>query len=92
LSSGKPPAYPAASVEKLPAPIHLEDLALVQRILGGDSASWETFVDRYSGLILAMARRYLRSRDPDGVRTVFANVLESCALGVAPASFRTASA
>lgn len=57
--------------------LHADDLELARRILAGDAAAWEWFVERYAGLILAMARRYLRTRDPDEIRTVFANVLES---------------
>lgn len=57
--------------------IHEADLALVRQILSGDAAAWERFVERYAGLILAMARRYLRTRDQDDIRTVFASVLES---------------
>lgn len=77
MNPGNPPAYPSTRVEDAPAALHAEDLALVQRILASDVVAWGFFVDRYGGLILAMARRYLRSRDPDDVRTVFANVLAS---------------
>jgi RNA polymerase sigma factor (sigma-70 family) len=59
------------------APLHEQDLALVRRILAGDASAWEGFVERYAGLILAMARRYLRTRDQDDIRTVFVNVLQS---------------
>ncbi len=69
------PAAPAAPVGS--APIHSEDFALVQRILAGDDRAWHQFVERYAGLILAMSRRYLRTRDQDDMRTVFASVLES---------------
>jgi DNA-directed RNA polymerase specialized sigma24 family protein len=58
-------------------PLHAQDLELVRRVLAGEAEAWEWFVERYAGLILAMARRYLRTRDPDHTRTVFANVLES---------------
>ncbi len=76
MSISDPPSFPPAGVA-VPAPLHAQDLALVRRILAGDVAAWESFVERYAGLILAMARRYLHSRDPDDVRTVFANVLGS---------------
>lgn len=56
---------------------HQADLALVRRILDGDESAWRYFVERYAGLILAMSRRYLRSRDVDDIRTVFVSVLES---------------
>lgn len=49
----------------------------MQRILDGDPLAWKAFVERYAGLILAMTRRYLRTRDQDEIRTVFARVLES---------------
>lgn len=76
MNPSNPPTYPSTKVE-VPAALHAQDLALVRRILAGDVAAWEMFVERYAGLILAMARRYLRSHDPDDIRTVFANVLES---------------
>jgi DNA-directed RNA polymerase specialized sigma24 family protein len=60
-----------------PQPLHAGDLALVRRVLAGDLAAWQSFVERYAGLILAMARRYLRSQDQDDIRTVFVSVLES---------------
>lgn len=53
------------------------DLALVRRILEGDEQAWQTFVERYAGLIHAVSRRYLHSRDPDDRRTVFVDVLSS---------------
>jgi len=74
LRGSRPPGSALADRDSA---LHERDLALVQRVLAGDQAAWEEFVERYAGLILAMARRYLRSRDPDDVRTVFANVLES---------------
>jgi DNA-directed RNA polymerase specialized sigma24 family protein len=79
MTLSNPPTQTSIRIEEFvpPAPPHAQDLALVRRILAGDVAAWGAFVDRYAGLILAMARRYLRSRDPDDVRTVFANVLES---------------
>jgi DNA-directed RNA polymerase specialized sigma subunit len=77
MNPGKPPADPPPKLDNVSAPLHPEDLALAQQILAGDEPSWEAFVERYSGLILAMARRYLHSRDPDDVRTVFVNVLAS---------------
>ncbi len=77
MSLHKPPSSPATQSEDVAVCLHEQDLELVRRILAGDTAAWELFVERYAGLILAMARRYLRSRDPDEVRTVFANVLES---------------
>ena len=71
---------PETPVAARPAPVdalHADDLALARRILDGDSAAWSFFVERYAGLIFAMARRYLRSGDPDDVRDVFAGVLDS---------------
>src|SRR5262245_48766354 len=56
---------------------HHEDLALVRRILDGDEAAWRYFVERYAGLVLAMSRRYLHTRDVDDMRSVLADVLES---------------
>jgi DNA-directed RNA polymerase specialized sigma24 family protein len=57
--------------------VHQEDLDLVRRILDGDEEAWSWFVERYAGLILAMTRRYLHTRDVDDIRSVFVNVLES---------------
>jgi len=68
-------SHPTPAAEASPS--HAEDVALVGRILGGDSEAWKDFVERFAGLILAMTRRYLRSRDQDEIRTVFARVLES---------------
>lgn len=71
-------SHPAAGFRPvMPDSSHAEDFALVQRILRGDEAAWAYFVERYTGLILAMTRRYLRSRDEDDAWTVFAQVLES---------------
>lgn len=73
--SSTPEAPPRA--EGQPASAHEQDLELVRRILGGDAGAWNFFVERYAGLILAMSRRYLRSRDQDDIRTVFVNTLDS---------------
>lgn len=72
-----PASYPLPVGSRAPIPLHADDLALVRKVLAGDAIAWESFVARYAGLILAMARRYLRSRDQDDIRTVFVNVLES---------------
>lgn len=72
----QPHERPAASPGG-PTLSHADDVALVGRILDGDTEAWKTFVDRFAGLILAMTRRYMRSRDQDDIRTVFARVLES---------------
>ncbi len=54
-----------------------EDLALIEMILGGSTAHWHAFVDRYAGLIYSVIRRQLFVEDEDEVRTVFADVLEA---------------
>lgn len=54
-----------------------EDLALIEMILGGSTAHWHAFVDRYAGLIYSVIRRQLFAEEEDDVRTVFADVLES---------------
>ena len=46
-------------------------------ILGGSTAHWHAFVDRYAGLIYSVIRRQLFVEDEDEVRTVFADVLEA---------------
>ena len=58
-----------------------EDVALARRVVAGDEAAWESFIARYSGLIHAIARRYLRSRDPDEVQTLFVDVLAAVRRG-----------
>ena len=72
-----PVSLPLPRDSSPPQPLHAGDLALARKILAGDLAAWQSFVERYAGLILAMARRYLRSRDQDDIRTVFVNVLDS---------------
>ncbi len=54
-----------------------EDLALIEMVLGGSTAHWHAFVDRYAGLIYSVIRRQLFAEEEDDVRTVFADVLES---------------
>ncbi len=54
-----------------------EDLALIEMILGGSTAHWHAFVDRYAGLIYSVIRRQLFAEDEDDVRTVFADVLDA---------------
>jgi len=54
-----------------------EDLTLIEMILGGSTAHWHAFVDRYAGLIYSVIRRQLFAEDDDEVRTVFADVLEA---------------
>lgn len=44
-------------------------------VLGGSTAHWHAFVDRYAGLIYSVIRRQLFAEDEDEVRTVFAEVL-----------------
>jgi RNA polymerase sigma factor (sigma-70 family) len=54
-----------------------EDLALIEMILGGSTAHWHTFVDRYAGLIYSVIRRQLYAETEDDVRTAFVDVLEA---------------
>jgi RNA polymerase sigma factor (sigma-70 family) len=54
-----------------------EDLALIEMVLGGSTAHWHAFVDRYAGLIYSVIRRQLFAEEEDDVRTVFADVLEA---------------
>jgi DNA-directed RNA polymerase specialized sigma24 family protein len=49
----------------------------VREIVGGSHPSWCRFLEGYSGLIQAVIRRYLYSRDRDDVRTVYVDVLDS---------------
>jgi RNA polymerase sigma factor (sigma-70 family) len=50
---------------------------LIEMILGGSTAHWHAFVDRYAGLIYSVVRRKLFVEDEDEVRTVFADILEA---------------
>ena len=54
-----------------------EDLALIEMVMGGSTAHWHAFVDRYAGLIYSVVRRQLFVEDEDEVRTVFADILEA---------------
>jgi len=68
---------PSSRPEQPSEVLHPADLELTRRVLDGDAEAWSFFVERYAGLILAMARRYLNSRDTDDIRAVFTSVLES---------------
>jgi DNA-directed RNA polymerase specialized sigma24 family protein len=57
------------------------DLDLVRRIAGGCLASWHAFVDRFSGLILTVARRYLARESDDEHRTVYVETLKALRAG-----------
>jgi DNA-directed RNA polymerase specialized sigma24 family protein len=70
-SSAEPPDNPPPSSAAIE---HPADLALARAVLSGSRAAWEAFVERYSGLVLAMARRH--ARDEDEVRGLYADVLE----------------
>jgi DNA-directed RNA polymerase specialized sigma24 family protein len=65
----------APTASEAPAPTHADDLELVGQVLAGDPAAWTRFVETYAGLILSVVRKYLRSRDTDDVRSVFADIL-----------------
>lgn len=54
---------------------HPQDVALSRAILAGSTAAWQTFIKRYSRLIMAMIRRYVR--ESDDARSLHAHVLES---------------
>lgn len=56
-------------------PDHAADVEVVRRILAGDTAAWQEFVDRYAGLLYSAVRRYLRTNDVDEIRSVFVDVL-----------------
>jgi RNA polymerase sigma factor (sigma-70 family) len=75
MKSGKPSKSPASASQR-ETRVH-EDLALIEMVLGGSTAHWHAFVDRYAGLIYSVIRRQLFAEDEDDVRTVFADVLES---------------
>jgi len=47
----------------------------VREILNGSSEAWRAFLNRYSGLIWAVIRRYLPARESDDANTVFADLL-----------------
>jgi RNA polymerase sigma factor (sigma-70 family) len=71
----RPKPTPSEAAERQTR-IH-EDLALIEMILGGSTAHWHAFVDRYAGLIYSVIRRQLFAEEEDDVRTVFADVLEA---------------
>jgi len=66
------PAVPAAPRREIAG-----DLELVRSVLDGSEEGWRRFLERYSGLIEAMIRRYLGAHDRDEIRSVYAEVLES---------------
>ncbi len=55
---------------------HDADLELVRAILDGSEEAWHGFIDRYSGLLMAVIHRYVSSRSDDA-RSLYADVLES---------------
>ena len=52
-----------------------EDALLARRLADKDATAWQSFFERYSGLIYTVVRRKLFAEDEDEVRTVFADVL-----------------
>jgi RNA polymerase sigma-70 factor, ECF subfamily len=40
-----------------------EEAGLVNRLRGGDERAFEALIDRYHGMMLAVARRYVKTRD-----------------------------
>jgi RNA polymerase sigma factor (sigma-70 family) len=54
-----------------------DERELVRAVLAGSEEAWRRFLQRYSGLIQAMVRRYLGPRDHDEVGAVYLDVLES---------------
>ena len=63
------------------APESCADCALIQRLLGGEAAAWEAFVDRYAGLVRRrvrdVAEAFGRSGDWSTVDDVTAEVFAS---------------
>jgi len=51
-----------------------EDLALVRAVSSGSDEAWKQFVERYTGLLLSVFRRYLF--DEDEARTAYVDILE----------------
>jgi DNA-directed RNA polymerase specialized sigma24 family protein len=52
------------------------DLELARSVVAGSRSAWQSFAERYSGLIHSIIRRHLHSRDGDEVDTVFVAVLD----------------
>ncbi len=50
-------------------------MRLVEAVLAGSETAWHTFIDRYTGLIIHVLRRYLF--DEDQVRGTYVDVLEN---------------
>lgn len=55
-------------------PKYRTDVELAERVLAGSVPDWHVFVDRYSGLIFSVLRRYIF--DEEQVKDVWVNVLE----------------
>jgi len=77
--SNEPPAplSDARDTQATESLLHQEDLALVRSVVGGSHSAWTLLLNRYSGLIHAVIRRYLHSRDRDDLRNVYVDVIVS---------------
>jgi len=56
---------------------HEGEIELARAVVAGSHEAWRTFAQRYSGLIHAVIRRHLNSRDPDETDGVFVAVLDA---------------
>lgn len=65
--------------EETELPSHEADVRLVEAVLAGSETAWHTFIDRYTGLIIHVLRRYLF--DEDQVRGTYVDVLENLHTG-----------
>jgi RNA polymerase sigma factor (sigma-70 family) len=52
-----------------------DDTALARAAARGDLDAWHEFVERYSGLIVSVVRRYLAAEIPDDQRTLYVETL-----------------
>jgi len=56
---------------------HEGEVELARAVVAGSREAWRTFAQRYSGLIHAVIRRHLSSRDPDEIDGLFVAVLDA---------------
>src|SRR5262245_22028992 len=56
---------------------HTGEIELAREVVAGSREAWRTFAQRYSGLIHAVIRRHLGTRDADEVDAVFVAVLDA---------------
>lgn len=56
---------------------HEGEIELARAVVAGSREAWRSFAHRYAGLIHAVIRRHLMTRDPDEIDAVFVAVLDA---------------